>query len=364
MKTHLRANLLLLVFTVILCCLLYPLVLFGVGGALFPAAATGSLVTDRASDGTETTRGSSLIAQPFTDDSYFWPRPSAVSYNATASGASNYGASNPKLRDRVAQQLGPLVVYKKDSSSAGIDPNNSRTPQQDIEAWFVAKPERVAAWASEFDTATTSWAKTDQVKEKYGLPGDFIMAWADAHAEVRENWKKANPSKTDKPKPEELVAFFFASYASVHPGKWPGIVEEKTTGRRQIKPVTSDSEIASGTPGICANFFETWLRDPANKDKAADLEPVVADMVTASASGLDPHITLRNALSVYQLDRVALKRTPKGGNAQVVRDDIAALARKQSFTPLSGLVGEPLVNVLSLNRELDAKYPVPTAPSP
>ena len=83
-------------------------------------------------------------------------------------------------------------------------------------------------------------------------------------------------------------------------------------------------------------------------------------MVTTSGSGLDPHITLRNALSVYQLDRVAAARAGKRPVA-VVREDIARLIEKQSFTPLSGLAGEPLVNVLELNLALDAQFPVPPA---
>ncbi len=356
MKSHLRANLLLLGFTLIVCSVIYPLILFAVGGTLFPTAATGSIVTD----GKEVVRGSHLIAQPFTDDAYFWPRPSAASFNATASGASNYGANNPKLRDRVAQQLGPLVVYKKDSSSVGTDKDNPRSPQKDIEVWFATKPDRVAEWSAEFETAAGNWAKTDFANDKYGLQGDFILAWAKDHQEVIGEWKKANPTKTDDPKPEDIVAFFFASYAKVFPGKWPGVVEveqQDKTKIKRIEPVSSDSAIA-------ANFFEMWLRDPANKDKVSDLEPVVADMVMASASGLDPDITLRNALSVYQLDRIAAKRTPQGGNQKTVREEIAALARKMSFTPLSGLIGEPLVNVLDLNRELDVRFPVPSGGSP
>jgi K+-transporting ATPase ATPase C chain len=106
-----------------------------------------------------------------------------------------------------------------------------------------------------------------------------------------------------------------------------------------------------------------WLQDPANRSKVADLEPVPADMVTTSGAGLDPHITLRNALSVYQLDRVAAKRTPPGGDVAKMRKGIEELARKRSFIPLSGLVGEPLVNVLELNIELDNQFPVPPAPA-
>jgi K+-transporting ATPase ATPase C chain len=367
MKTHLRANLFLLCFTLIVCCVLYPLILYAVGATFFPSAASGSMVKEKSADGKEVVRGSHLVAQPFTDDAYFWPRPSAASYNATASGASNFGASNPKLRDRVAQQLGALVVYKKDSPSVGPDKSNPRTPQKDIEAWFAAKSDRITDWANEFDTAASNWAKTDLAKDEYGLQGKFIKAWANDHKKIIDEWRTANPTKTDEPKPEDLVSLFFASYAKVYPGKWPGVVEVEQLDKSKIKriePISSDSLIVASSPGISSNFFEMWLRDPVNKDKASDLEPVVADMVMASGSGLDPDITLRNALSVYQLDRVASKRTPKGGDEKAVRDKIGELARKMSFTPLGGLIGEPLVNVLDLNLELDAKFPVSTPANP
>jgi len=256
---HLRTNLLLLGLTLAVCGVVYPLALWGVGQAVFPARANGSLLTVTAPDGAGRVVGSALIAQRFTGDEYFWPRPSAADYNAAAAGGSNWGANNPKLRDRVAQQLGPIIRYRAGSTSAGTGPE-LRTPQQDVEAWLAARP-------------TT-------------------------HA-----------------------------------------------------------------PATVAAGFDAWLQDPANRSKVADLEPVPADMVTASGAGLDPHITLRNALSVYQLDRVAAKRTAPGGSAAGVRDEIAELAKRRSFTPLSGLVGEPLVNVLELNAELDRHFPVPPAPA-
>ena len=106
---------------------------------------------------------------------------------------------------------------------------------------------------------------------------------------------------------------------------------------------------------ISGNFFDLWISDSANAEKAADLEPVPADMVMASGSGLDPHITQRNALCVYQLDRIAATRTPVGGDTEKVKAAIADLVRSKAFTPLSGFVGEPLVNVLEVNLELDAK---------
>ena len=83
MTAHLRANLWLLVLTVLLCSVLYPLVLLGIGQTVFHDKAQGSLLTDASGNPI----GSRLIAQPFTADEYFQPRPSAASYNAAASGA-------------------------------------------------------------------------------------------------------------------------------------------------------------------------------------------------------------------------------------------------------------------------------------
>lgn len=348
MKT-LRANIVLIALSLVICCVTYPLGLWAFAQTMFSNKADGSLMTVKDKNGKERIIGSSRIAQPFTSDEYFWPRPSAAGYNGAAAGGSNWGANNPKLRDRVAQFLGPIIQYKKDSASAGKG-TEPRTPQQDIEAWFAAKPDRAADWASEYSVAATNWAKTDFAKDKYGLQGEFIMSWAKDHADVIAEWKKANPAKTDEPKPEDLVGFFFASYAKVNPGKWPGVVEVEQPDKtkvKEIQPVTSDS-------AITANLFDMWLQDPSNRAKVADLEPVPADMVTASGAGLDPDITLRNALSVYQLDRVAKKRTPPGGDWTKTRKDIEELLKRKAF---SSPFGEPLVNVLEVNAALDSTAP-------
>jgi potassium-transporting ATPase KdpC subunit len=356
MTKNIRSNLLLFGLSIAICCVAYPLVLWALGWALFPSKAEGSLIRVKASDGTERIVGSRQIAQPFTAPEYFWPRPSAASYNGAVASGSNWGANQPKLRDRAAQQLGGMVVYKAGSKSAGPDLSKPRTPQDDIAAWVAAKPDRAADWANEYSVTAVGWAKTDLTKDekgddKYGLQGEYIAAWARDHLDAAEDWKKSNPGK--EPRPEDLVGAFFNDRARTHPGQWPGVVEKKDGDK-----VTKSIEVIAPDSAVAPFFFDAWLQDPANADKVADLEPVPADMVTASGAGLDPHITVRNAMSVYQLDRVAAARA---GSADIaaVRDGIARLIQEQSFTPLSGLAGEPLVNVLELNLALDEKLPVP-----
>src|SRR5262249_31865030 len=157
----LRANLWLLFLTVAICCVLYPLAVWAVGQTLFHDQAQGSLVYQKA-DGKDVPVGSALIAQPFNSAVYFQPRPSAVSYNAAASGGSNLGASNPKLRGRTATLLGTISrysdAYKKAHPKAdGSDPS----VQDDIVAWFKdesAKRDLFTEWATSNSTIAQAWA--------------------------------------------------------------------------------------------------------------------------------------------------------------------------------------------------------------
>jgi K+-transporting ATPase ATPase C chain len=101
-----------------------------------------------------------------------------------------------------------------------------------------------------------------------------------------------------------------------------------------------------------------WLQE----HKEVKLEQVPADMVMASGSGLDPHITLKNAL--YQLDRVAgawAKLTVKNESdlrkkESDLKRDIEDLLRQHASAPLGGLVGVELVNVLEINLALEEAY--------
>jgi K+-transporting ATPase ATPase C chain len=113
--------------------------------------------------------------------------------------------------------------------------------------------------------------------------------------------------------------------------------------------------VRNGTD-IQSIFFDMWRHEHAE----ADLEALPADMVTASGSGLDPHITLQNA--EYQLDRVASKwaQNTKRDPGRL-RAEIQDLVRSMARAPLGGLVGEPLINVLEVNLELRVRYGAPAS---
>ena len=79
--------------------------------------------------------------------------------------------------------------------------------------------------------------------------------------------------------------------------------------------------------------------DPANT------AAIPVDLVTASASGLDPHIS--PAAAQYQLKRVASAR-------KLSLDVVQSLVSLNTHHPILGILGEPVVNVLQLNLALDA----------
>lgn len=78
--------------------LIYSLAGTGIGRALFPAQAAGSMVTVQGR-----VVGSALVAQGFADARYFQPRPSAAGYDPMAAAGSNQARSNPDLRKRIAE---------------------------------------------------------------------------------------------------------------------------------------------------------------------------------------------------------------------------------------------------------------------
>jgi K+-transporting ATPase ATPase C chain len=339
MRTYISKSLILLGLSVVICCVIYPVVVWAIGQTFFPFTANGSMVNGP--DGKPV--GSLMIAQPFTKDEYFQPRPSAASYDGSASASSALAASNYALRNRVATMLGPIVKYAD-------GPKKGQLVAPDIEAWFQqdkfgGQPHIVAQWADAHNSIAQAWVSADPTHAQY------ITDWAKAHDAAVKDWIKQNPG-TPQPQAADLAVLFFENFSKDNPGKFPSAVTNQLpNGKTQtvIQPVASGSDIQS-------NFFDMWRQE--NPD--AKLQEVPGDMVTASGSGLDPDITLENA--EYQLDRVssAWAKDTKRDEGQV-HTEIEQILQTDKFAPLDGLVGENMVNVLQVNLELRKHFGAPPA---
>ena len=134
MKTVLRPALVLFVTLSLICGVLYPYLVTGIGQLAFSGEANGSLITQNGK-----LVGSSLIGQSFSSPIYFWGRPSATSpmpNNPTASSGSNLSPSNPALIDAIKGRLdalraadpsntSPVPVDLVTASASGLDPDIS-----------------------------------------------------------------------------------------------------------------------------------------------------------------------------------------------------------------------------------------------
>jgi K+-transporting ATPase ATPase C chain len=133
-----RAAVMVTLALAIVCCGIYPLVVFGIAQLAFPDQANGSLIVGK--DGT--IHGSRLIGQQFTADKYFHPRPSdaganGMAYDPTSSGGSNLGPTSQKLNDAIKQNIAdyraqnnldtntPVPADAVTASGSGLDPHIS-----------------------------------------------------------------------------------------------------------------------------------------------------------------------------------------------------------------------------------------------
>jgi potassium-transporting ATPase KdpC subunit len=116
---------------IVLLALCYPLLIAGVA-KLLPGKGKGETVTLNGK-----VVGYALVGQKFTDDKFFWGRPSAVDYNAAGSAGSNKGPTNPDYLKLVQDRIDTFLVHnpgiqKSDipaelvtASGSGLDPDIS-----------------------------------------------------------------------------------------------------------------------------------------------------------------------------------------------------------------------------------------------
>lgn len=119
-------------FLTVLTGVAYPLFITGIAQVIFPHKANGSLVVKN-----NQVIGSELIGQQFDSTIYFSSRPSAVSYNPLPSGGSNYGLTNEKLKNLVAERRQTFTAFNQldilteipsemlFASGSGLDPHIS-----------------------------------------------------------------------------------------------------------------------------------------------------------------------------------------------------------------------------------------------
>ena len=134
------------------------------------------------------------------------------------------------------------------------------------------------------------------------------------------------------------------------------LVAQDFTEDRYLWPRPSaadyDATAASGSNLAASNpALRTRIVHELGVLHASDDERVPADLVTASGSGLDPHVTLAGAL--YQAPRIAAARGVEAARVRAILEDVA--------TPRSP-GGPPLVNALEANLRLDRELPVQQTP--
>jgi K+-transporting ATPase ATPase C chain len=255
MRRHLVASLLMLLAVTLAFGFAYPLVVTGLSQLFFHKQANGSLIYRHGK-----LAGSSLLGQEFTDATgnplprYFQPRPSnaGTGYDASSSGASNLGPSNPLLTGFVAGV-----------NTVGLD----------------GRPSAANPFATRADPAC--------------VPTD----------------PQGNPVTSPAPGQK---------YAKTAGGEYvcdPDTIPERAIAYRQF----------NGLPASA---------------------PVPVDAVTASGSGLDPDISVQNALD--QAPRVARTR-------HLPASRVIALVHRDTEGRQWGFLGEPVVNVVELNLALDGQ---------
>jgi len=131
MKKNVLISVRLTIVMIILCAVLFPLLIAAIGKAT-PGGGKGKTISANGR-----VVGYELVGQKFTQDNYFWSRPSAVDYNAAGSAGSNKGPSNPDYLKIVQDRIDTFLVHnpgvKREeipadlvtASGSGLDPDIS-----------------------------------------------------------------------------------------------------------------------------------------------------------------------------------------------------------------------------------------------
>jgi len=174
MKKNLLISLKLTLVMLILCSVFYPLLIAGIGKAA-PGGGKGETISVNGK-----VVGYELIGQKFTDDKYFWSRPSAVDYNAAGSAGSNKGPSNPDYLKIVQDRIDTFLVH------------NPGIKKEEIPA------DLVTASGSGLDpdiSPASAYVQVQRIAKVRGLPEDKVKTLVDQH--VDKPFLGMGPSKVN-----------------------------------------------------------------------------------------------------------------------------------------------------------------------
>lgn len=130
MKKHILPAIKLTILSIILLCIAYPLIVWGIA-QFAPNKGKGEVITYNGKT------YYANVGQSFTEDRYFWSRPSAVDYNAAGSGGSNKAASNKEYLQQVQARIDTFLLHNPGiakseipvdlvtASGSGLDPHIS-----------------------------------------------------------------------------------------------------------------------------------------------------------------------------------------------------------------------------------------------
>jgi potassium-transporting ATPase KdpC subunit len=144
----------------------------------------------------------------------------------------------------------------------------------------------------------------------------------------------------------ELIGQSFTEPGYFH-GRPSVTVDADTTEDKPYNAANTTASNLGPTNQKLIDTVEERAKAYRETNGLADDVPVPVDAVTASGSGLDPHITPANAQ--LQINRVAQARGASPA-------DVTALVQQNTEGRILGFLGEPRVNVLKLNLALDARY--------
>ena len=398
--THLRVSVVATLTLAVLVCGVYPLVVWALAQALFHDKANGSLLRDAKGQ----VIGSALIGQNFSDARFFHPRPSAAGngYDPTASGGSNLGPTSAKLLNGTTKDSAFTVIAHDSSHADGAQAGRT-------EGVFVSATDKtitistpVAAGA----TATKSTYNLDPAVAVTAQGRTLKKTSPPVGANVELKFNTATPpavtavTVVDKAV-EGVVSAVDATAGKITlPGEAGAASTDYTIGSGALVMMNGKADVKAGdipvgatvriltatvvdndglsdrvihycedngieyTSAIPTKSFEDddGIDDvklinafnAATDRKITPKSPIPADAVTASGSGLDPHISVANAL--VQVARVAKARG-------VSDEQVKAVVAKYTDGPDLGLLGDAGVNVLLLNLALEAEHPAPAAPT-